>query len=377
MVLLPAAFFPDPFPPCGQGPVRVPGGVAFVLSRALRPGLRAWWIAVWMLLCSGVPASELTGLYRAEVPVSSRDESARPEGFRQGLQIVLGRVVRAEDLNSAAVRSVLAKPERYVLEFEYPGTYRDGKPILSVEFDADEIRQWLHRGGVEIWGSERPEILAWILLEDGQPGRIVFPGAVPGLDRLLRELADAAGLSVTLPLGDLDDEQNLNAGDIVAGDAERIRGASARYEMGTILAGRLGRSPRGDFEGEWRLYRGDREDRWQTRSGDVRGALSSGLAGVYARLAGQLVPSTGSTATVELRIIDIVSLDDSNKVASYLVKLSPVTKLEWLSLGSGEVSFRLAVRGGRQTLEETLAAGKLLRPADEPDPSRLTYRLMP
>lgn len=339
-------------------------------------------LALTLFYCSALPAVDLTGLYRADVAVAGRDEAARAQAFRRGLEQVLRRVVRTEDLGSAAMRTVLAKPEACVLQFEYTGGYRDGNPVLSVDFDPDRVRQLLHKQGIDVWGSERPEVLAWISLEDSQPPRILNPEAMPDLDRLLQELAADAGLPLILPLGDLEDEQSLNPGDIATGNVGRILGASARYETPAILAGRLTRKAGGGFQADWRLYRGQREEVWQIQAGDLRGALNSGLAGVHARLAGQLIPPrTGGTASLELRVVGIASLDDSNRVAAYLGKLTPVTKVELLSVGAEDASFRLGVRGGRAMLEDTLAAGKLLRPATdeaiEPDAPRLTYRLAP
>lgn len=351
---------------------------AFDVFRA--KGRAILFFAGLLLFCPGLVAAGLAELYRADVPVAGQDQAGRAEAFRQGLEKVLRRVVPAEDFASAAVRSVLAKPEACVLQFEYTGAYRYGHPVLRVDFDADRIRQSLRKQGVEVWGPERPEILAWITLEDGQPPRFLGPDSTPDQERWLAELAGDAGLSVTLPLGDLADGQSLTAEDIAAGNAERIRAASARYETAAILAGRLVRKP-GGFEGDWRFFRGSREERWQTPAAELRGALNAGLGGVYARLSGQLVPRKAGVAAVELRIVGIASLEDSNRVAAYLGNLSPVTKVEWLSVGAGDAAFRLSVRGGRGMLEETLATGKLLRPAadeaEEPDSSALTYRLLP
>ena len=338
--------------------------------------------SVWgLLLSQGLFAAEVAGLYRAEVAVAGRDEAGRTRAIRQGLEQVMRRVVPVDDLGSKGVRAVLAKPEACVLQYEYTGAYRYGNPVLQVDYDGDRIRQLLRKQGIETWGPERPEILIWLTLEDERPARFIGADTLPDLEDMLGELADEDGLAVTLPLGDLVDEQSLIAADIDAGNGERIREASARYETPAILTGRLAKKP-GGIQGDWSLYRGSREDTWQTPpAADLRGALNSGLAGTYARLAAQLVPRSGSTATVELRVVGIASLEDSDRVSAYLGHLSPVTRAELLSVGAGDASFRLRVRGGQKMLEDNLAAGTLLRPASDEglglEPVPLTYRLMP
>jgi hypothetical protein len=341
--------------------------------------LRKILVCAWLLMvCGGLRATEIAGLYRTDVTVQSRDDSARAEAFRRGLDQVLKRVVRTGDLASAGVRSLLANPENFVLQFEYIGGAVEGRPIiLRVDFDANRIRDMLRKRGIEVWGSERPEILAWISIEDNQQSQIFSSELMPELDHTLRQLAEENGLPVTVPLGDLTDRQSLTPGDIAIGNWERIRQASIRYETQVILTGRLTRKPEG-FEADWRLYPGPTDERWQGKSGDLRETLGSGIAGAYTRLAARYIPRKAETATLEFRVVGISSLEDVNRVTAYLGKLSPVAKVEWLAIGTDDALFRVRVRGGREALEQTLSLGSLLRPnaGDEQDFTGLTYRLV-
>jgi hypothetical protein len=340
-------------------------------------GLRGALAGAVLLLASGGPdAIEVANLYRAEIAVPGKDEAARPDAFRHGLEQVLGRVVRPEDLGSAAVRSLLAKPEAVLLEFVYPGTVKAGQPILRMDFDGERIRSLLRAKGIGVFGPARPETLVWIDVEDEQPARILSSDALPDWDRLIDELAAERGLPLTLPLADLTDQQSLAPADIAAGNAERIKAASQRYEPETILAGRVIRKPEG-YEADWRLYRGAKEERWQGKSPELREALNSGVTGAYSRIAGQFVAHGTGLASLELKVNGIASLDDVNSVTAYLSKLSSVAKAEMLSLDNDQALFRLSVRGGRDWLEQTLAMGTRLRPESGGPPgfSGLTYRL--
>ncbi|MGZ8219654.1 DUF2066 domain-containing protein [Methylomagnum sp.] len=350
-----------------------------------RPAARRVLACFKILVCLALPlfgdsalAMATAGLYRADLPVQNKDEPTRADAFRRGLNQVLKRVVRPEDLASGTVKSLLAKPESVVLQFEYPGETREGRPILRVDFDAARLAQLLGKRGIGVWGAERPDILAWIAIEDSQPPRIFSQEQSPELDRLLSERAAEYGLSVTVPLGDLTDEQALNTGDIATGNAERIRMASVRYEAPVILAGRLVSKPGGGVEADWRLYQGSKEDRWQGKSKDTGEAIGAGVTELYTRLASRSIPRTLAVSTQALRVVGIASLDDANRVTAYLNKLSPVTKVEWQAAGADDASFRVSVRGGREMLEQTLALGTLLRPdtGDSHGFSGLTYRMV-
>jgi hypothetical protein len=341
------------------------------------PGTRAIlaWAALF-LFCPGLAATEVPDLYRAELAVPNKDEAVRPESFRRGLEQVLGRVLRPQDLSSAGVRTLLAKPETAVLEFVYPGTAKEGHPILRVDYDAERIGKLLGSRGIGVFGPARPETMVWIAVEDESPARILGPDALPDWNRILGELAAERGLPLTLPLGDLADTQSLSPGDIATGNIERLLSASERYEAEAILAGRVARKPEG-YEADWRLYRGSRKERWQGKSADLREVLNSGVSGAYSRIAGQFISRGAGTATLELRIGGIASLDDVNRVTAYLGQLSTVAKAELLSLEADQALFKLSVRGGREALEQSLAMGNRLRPESGGDPgfSGLSYRL--
>jgi hypothetical protein len=329
------------------------------------------------LLCSQLIAAEVNGLYRVDLVLQSKNDSERADAFRRGLNQVLKRVVRTEDFTAVSARSGLAKPESFLTQFEYIGESRDGRPILRMDFDAKRIQEVLRKRGVEVWGSERPDILVWIVTENNQQTQLFSPEFMPDLDRILRELADETGLPIETPLGDLTDQQALRASDIVVGNESKIREASARYESRVILAGRLAAKSERGLETYWRLYLGPRQEYWQAKAADLREALNLGIAGAYTHLAAWSVPVSGDVDTLALRVLGIDSLDDTNRVTAYLGKLSPVTKVEWLAIGTGDAAFRVSVRGGRETLERALVLDDLLQPeASDPNSSELIYRLV-
>ncbi|CAL1239589.1 DUF2066 domain-containing protein [Candidatus Methylocalor cossyra] len=330
------------------------------------------------LLSPLLGATEVKGLYRIETAAPNRDAGARAEDFRRGLAQVLKRVLRSEDFASPAARALIAKPEPYVLQFQYRvgADGPRGVPLLQVDFDPTAIRDALRRKGIEVWSAQRPDLLTWLALEENAQQRLVSATAPPEIEGLVRELAVETGLPMTLPLGDLTDQQALSPTDI--DNTLRLRLASERYATEAILAGHLRRTSDGSWGGDWRLLWGEEEQRWQGGPGDLRAVLGSGLGGAYQRLAAHFVGRGTEAASLELKVSGIASLEEANRVAAYLGKLSPVARLEWLEVGAGDASFRLLVRGGREAFRQTLAMGGLLRPVPggEPGFSGLAYQLV-
>jgi len=330
----------------------------------MRPFLACLALAAWF--GPTAPAAEIEGLYRSETAVRSRAEAARAEDIRAALGRVLKRLVRPNDLDSATVRGLLTKPQEYVEEFDYTlrGEGPLATPILRVDFDPARLDGELRRHGIPVWGAERPELLVWLAVRDKQGVWSSAAEILPQADRLLGGFAAERGLPLSLPLWDLPDRQALDWNDINTGNAERIRLAAQRYETDTVLTGRLSPVADDTWEAEWRLYSARAPERWQSKTATLADTLAAGIETAYARLLTQGVPRDTTPASVELHITGLESLDDANQIAAYLEKLSPVNRLEWLAVGTGEAVFKLVVRGGREALRQTLNLSHRLKPQD-------------
>jgi len=337
-------------------------------------------VSLWLItVCSNVIAAEVKGLYRTDVAVQSKDESTRNEDIRRALEQVLKRLIRTDVLQSKAIRSMLEKPDRFVLQYEYTTKSDADTPLdyLRVDFDSSRLKDTLRERGITPWGEQRPEVLVWLSIMDNSEKSIFVPEQMPEIDRSLRAAAEENGLPVTVPLWDLTDQQGVSPNDLETGNAERVRQASARYETDAVLVGRLSHRPEGDWEAIWRLYLLNLDQTWQGRFPDLREALRSGSSGVYTRLAERFIPRTTQETTLELEVVGLSSLDQIDRAAAYLSGLSQVKRLEWMGVEADHAMFKLYILGERASLEETLALGRVLRPfaSDDQRFSGLTYRL--
>lgn len=337
-------------------------------------------VSLWFItLCPSLMAAEIKGLYRMDVAVQSKDESTRNEDIRKALELVLKRLVRTDAMQSKAVRAMLEKPDQFVLQYEYITKPTASAPLdyLSVDFDPPRIKNTLREANISPWGEQRPEVLVWLSIEDNAQESMFVADQMPEIDQALRAAAEENGVPVTLPLWDLTDQQGLNLDDLVTGNGERIRQASARYETDAVLAGRLSHRPEGSWDASWRLYLQNMDETWQGNFPDLSGAFRSGTSGAYTRLAERFIPRTTQETTLELKIVGLSSLDAIDRATAYLSRLPQVEKLEWLGVDADHALFKLSVLGDRKSLEESLALGRVLRPVANEDRhfSGLTYRL--
>lgn len=337
-------------------------------------------VSLWLIMvCPNRMAAEIKGLYRMDVAVQSKDESTRNEDIRKALEQVLKRLVRTDAMQSKAVRSMLEKPDHFVLQYEYITKSDTDAPLdyLRVEFDSPRINDTLRKSNISPWGEQRPEVLVWLSIEDNAEKSIFVADQMPEIDRALRAAAEESGLPVTVPLWDLTDQQSLSIEDLETGNGERVKQASARYETDAVLAGRLSHRPEGTWDATWRIYLQNLDETWQGNFPDLQEALRSGTSGVYSRLAERFIPRTTQETTLELKIVGLSSLDATDRATAYLSRLSQVKRLEWMGVDADHALFKLYVLGDRASLEEALALGRVLRPVANEDRqfSGLTYRL--
>jgi hypothetical protein len=352
-----------------------------VLEVIVRYGIPQVLCALWLIGSFDVLAAEIAGLFETEVAVQARDEAARGADMLRALQQVLSRLVTTDLLQSDKLRSIQDHAQAYVLQYGYvdaPAAEGQAAPrqVLRVVFDEPKLTAALRERGVSIFGAQRPDVLAWIAVTDGQQQQLVSGDSMPEIGSVLREVARERGLPLLLPLMDLSDQQNLSFDDVWAGNDERIRQASMRYDAKAVLAGRLQRQAGGGWDANWRFYQPGAVNAWQGSHATVAEALQLGLRGVYDRLAAQHASARPAKSKVDLQVSGIVSLENFVRVVEYLQSLSSVRSVDWLRVEPDAVLFRLGIDGDRSTLEEALSPGLVLQPAaPEQTTAEMNYRL--
>lgn len=341
-----------------------------------------------VLGCLAMPAAAVTveDLHTARVEVAGKGEEARRTGFREALERVLIRVSgTAAVADNPDVEALLASPSDYVQQFRYEalemalenGEAPDAgeadaggdeeRPThrLIVTFTGSRIDRALSEQGVPVWGAQRPEVLVWLAVDDGDRRYLVSADGDSAAHSALVETGRERGLPLLLPLMDTEDRGRVEFVDIRGGFFDAVRAASERYRAETLLVGHVER--RGSrWVGDWTLLGlGDRRS-WRATGGALAEAIGTGVGGATERVAATLAGRTGERTTVDLRILGVDGLAGYARLAEYLDSLVRVREAEVVAVRSSEAVFRLDVQGSVADLERALALGNMLRKAEAP-----------
>ncbi|MFQ5470327.1 MAG: DUF2066 domain-containing protein [Gammaproteobacteria bacterium] len=348
-------------------------------------------------------AREIPDLYEAKVPVVGQGEAERHAAIRTALSEVLVKVSGQQSvIDNAALKATLKRSLRFVQQFRYEALEQESSPqeelaveseyletvdlmvdqtqemieelpkveepvieytqLLWVSFDSEAINRELRKASLPIWGRARPATLVWIAIED-DGNRFLLGGDVrPGIQNSINETGRHRGVPLLLPLLDLEDRARLRFTDVWGNFQETILSASERYQTEAVLVGRLYRKFDNNWQARWSLYENEGVRHWNDEDPDQENLLKSGIDMTSDMLAlryAKVVRENGDGG-VELTVSRVNTLEDYARAMKYLDALDLVTDLKVSNVQSGQVKFRLAIRGDEQSLVETIGYGDTL-----------------
>jgi hypothetical protein len=334
----------------------------------------------------GLRAAEVEGLYEARVRVADQGVAERNRAVSEAFSQV---VVKVTGHRGRSVEEAAAEASRFVQQFRYlaDGGADPAAPTrlwLKVQFDKTAVDAWLRERGLTVWGAHRPGTLIWLGLERDRRRRLFVPELDPATSRFLERSAQERGLTVLLPLMDLEDTRSLSVSDLWGDFDESIRAASARYQPDAVLSGRVSEVAPKLWRGQWTLILGSRVERWRNQDSDLGGLLRAGINNAADKLAARFAPSgdAGETRALSLRVRGVRSLADYARVRSQLQSLDAVRNLRIDAVAPQSLRFSLDVRGDLKGLLNSLRIGGELVPVNV-DPGEslggkmLDYRLGP
>ncbi len=330
------------------------------------------------------PAGAVTvdGLYRAEVEVPGKGGEARTEGFRRALERVLVKVSGSSAVGSNPdVQALLESPDRFVQEFRYEpiedgdspggasGTDGDAETErpshrLVVQFAQGRIDQALRQRGLVVWDGQRPQLLVWLAVDNGERRLVVSSDGESRVRQQLLARASERGQPVMLPLMDMTDRSRVEYVDIQGGFLDAVRKASERYRPTALLVGHV-ESQRGGWVGNWHLIGVGERDSWRTTSGELSTAVTDGVDGATDRVARAFAGRGEQSRELRLRVTDVDGLEAYARVSEYLSSLVRVRSAEVVQLQPREVIFHIDMNGRLADLERAITLGSTLARVDE------------
>jgi hypothetical protein len=317
-------------------------------------------------------------LFEVERVVPNQTPGTRSVALKAGLKQVLVRVAgQASVLESGPAQALLASPSRLVQQYRYFTVPDSEPPVLKLwmRFDGDAIRRSLQQQGMAYWGTERPDTLVWLAVEDRGNRYVVAADGGSDVHQQIEKAARQRGVPILFPLMDLEDQSKARFSDIWGGFFENVLAASDRYSPQAVLIGRLNRSPSGGWSSRWHLQVAGKPSSWSDSRPGLDALAQQGIDDTADILASTFAVEQdgGGLNTISIVVSGVDTLAAYARINHYLSSLTSVAGFQVREVTGSEVQYALQVNGGLQNLTRTVTIGTVLEPAADGMPG--SYRL--
>ena len=348
--------------------------------------LRARLVTLLSVLWGSFPlaAAQVEGLYEAEVPVVSREDSVRTQALGAALRSVLVKVTGERNPQSyPGVVQAMSQPSQFVDQFRYrtdalADTEDDVSDlVLWARFDSRVLDGLIRDAGLPSWGKTRPSMLMWLAVEDQSGRSLVAAEDSPTITNILHDAAQTRGLPLVLPLIDVVDRNVISVADVWAGFPDKIMQASNRYRADVVLLVRVHQPSSDEWEARWRLFVEGVAHDWSLRNQGLDVMLVAGLNRAADTVAARFSRSTTAVSggSVDVAINDIRTLHDYARTLKYLRSLGGVSRVDVNGTLGDQLLFSLEIRGGSGALTQAVNFGGTLVPMSAG--SGIQFRLLP
>jgi hypothetical protein len=181
---------------------------------AISPSMYRYLIVFYLIFVSlQVQSVEVKDLYLAKVSIENQSRGAQDQAIKQAFETVLIKVGgNPSVLNQPSVKRSLAQYKQFVVAYRYEK--HDGQLKLIATFDEQKVNELFASGKLPIWGSLRPQVVMWILLEEGLERRVLSDVESHTLIKTVKEFSANRGLPVVIPLMDLTDNERISLPDL-------------------------------------------------------------------------------------------------------------------------------------------------------------------
>ncbi|MBI3773603.1 MAG: DUF2066 domain-containing protein [Gammaproteobacteria bacterium] len=350
-------------------------------------------LLLWAGLAGNLWAARAEGVYEAQIPVKSMEQSERLEGYTQGLRQVVVKVTgdrRAVD--NPVVAEMMKRASQWVLQYRYrdlPDVQAAAlkaasfNRMLVVEFDGGAVTSALAKANLPLWGRTRPQFLLWLAVDERTNRYLAGANSGLEVEYYVNNAAWMRGLPVILPLQDLEDQSKLRFADVWGDFQQSIVDASARYGADGILVGRLNRLDSGAWQGRWSSYQRGETLRWSNQGGSAAEVVTAGIDAVADNVGRRMAQVSDPGAGRQLRVTvnDVNSLAGYARVRRYLESLDAVEKVYVEQVTYDSLVMALDMRADGAVLRQVIALGSTLAAIDAAagaaNDERMIFRLLP
>lgn len=326
-------------------------------------------------------------LHRALVPVEDHSPDALNQATRAGLaQVFVKSSGSPMVLDNPLLQQSLDSAASFVQRYRYLRSDEDNSLQLQVHFDPQLVNDLLLEAGAPLWTANRPPLLVWLVVDDGAGRRLATEETDPALFQRLAHELERRGVPAVYPLYDLQDTLALDAEQLWRMDELAIQGASRRYGVVNVLAGRMTALPGDRWMGDW-VYLHNRDSSAASFYGEAAAVAAANMADFVAdHMAQRYAVAAGASRGQEV----LVRVDALGDFAQYRQVLRLFQQVElvddvWPAYLEGEsVVFRLSAQAEPEQLDRIVSLSRRLERLEAAEPLRrgpinldLVYRWNP
>ena len=251
--------------------------------KVLRPNCTAFLLACFFIHSSFSVAAEFIDLYSVKLAIDSEAKRERLLASQKALETVFVRATGDMDAvkkypvlakNIVSADQLLASYSYYqdttpladymanqvmtndvgIAETKMPKNVQSSQLMVEFAFKPEAVKQLLMSASAPFWQASRPEVLIWLVVQDGAKRQIINSERSPGHFSQLQAAAKRRGIPIAQPLLDLEELSTISEDDIWALSMDKIIASSDRYAHGAVLAGKISRMTSGQWYGQWMLH---------------------------------------------------------------------------------------------------------------------------
>ena len=328
----------------------------------------------------GLYGLQVEGLYSSKVLVDNESDSERNRAFQEAFKAVIIKLTGSDRwLNEPPIERAISEAQSYVEAIQYQSHNGDqiiedgvngsqdkyGEGFIEVTFASSLIQELLSNAKVPIWGSNRPSVLIWMVLQDSSGNRsMLTPESNPEISDFIRNFAEFRAIPIIFPVLDFEDRNNLSEEDVWVLDSQKIVKASSRYGADSILSGRLHFTNGGELIGLWKFIFQNEIDVFDGVEENLSNYLKVPLNRVANSLSSYFAVVADSTPqeTVSLKVEGIRNLKAYTSLMNYVSGLGTVHSVKTSILDRGTLQLELELLGNTAQLSELIGLDRDLVP---------------
>lgn len=353
------------------------------------------FVIVSFLSSVTLEAVEVKDLYQASVAINSQNSSDRGPALKKALAAVMIKVGGEKSvLDNNVIQQSLSNYRSYLNQYRYQQKLlqiadeqgNTKQLFLFASFNAEKINQLFQEANLPLWGSLRPQVLLWLVDEQGLTRSIISNSSASNLPFMVHEFSDQRGLPIMMPLMDLTDATQIKLSDIWGRFQQPIKEASSRYSAEAIAVVRISNSSlvASDYNDkedikpkdcgllcaqsqpkeqnyvldwsllDWSLIKGQQKFSLQYQGDDPQVLLQQGLADITELIYQRYALSTTSQNDFVIEVANVDSLVTYVDVFKFLGNLSSVKSVTLLSAKGSARQFDLQLLGSTEAFLASL-----------------------